>query len=218
MQEVNHCSLSSFLQSRWLCVSTLTDSWSHRRLILWEMVSQTQPHAQTLLPLYFWCDANFGVILILVWYQFCDTNMWCQLWCVGYLKPLYLTETLYHFGDNDRDSWAELFSLYRLPPYDLPRLQPVLSFGLAGPGTGVPFHIHGPTFAETIYGRKVRTPASKPYVKDVDTQVVSYLYQYSIEVNYSHFSLITCSCRQQQVVKTRCWVPYCANLVSFSVT
>ena len=24
-----------------------------------------------------------------------------------------------------------------------------------GPGTGVPFHIHGPTFAETIWGRKV---------------------------------------------------------------
>ena len=24
-----------------------------------------------------------------------------------------------------------------------------------GPGTGVPFHVHGPTFAETIYGRKV---------------------------------------------------------------
>ena len=26
---------------------------------------------------------------------------------------------------------------------------------LAGPGSGVPFHIHGPTFAETIFGRKV---------------------------------------------------------------
>lgn len=169
------------------------------------MVSQTQSHVQTLLPLYFWCDTNFGVIPSFV----------CRL----YLKPLYLTETLYHFGDNDRDSWAELFSLYRLPPYDLPGLQPVLSFGLAGPGTGVPFHIHGPTFAETIYGRKVRTPASKPYMEDgVDTHVVSYLYQYSIEVNYSHFSLITCNCRQQPVVKTRCWVPYSAYLVSFSVT
>ena len=29
-----------------------------------------------------------------------------------------------------------------------------MSFGLAGPGTGVPFHFHGPGFAETIYGRK----------------------------------------------------------------
>ena len=26
---------------------------------------------------------------------------------------------------------------------------------ITGPGTGVPFHTHGPTFAETIYGRKV---------------------------------------------------------------
>jgi len=25
----------------------------------------------------------------------------------------------------------------------------------AGPGTGVPFHFHGPGFAEVIYGRKV---------------------------------------------------------------
>ena len=24
-----------------------------------------------------------------------------------------------------------------------------------GPGSGVPFHTHGPTFAETVYGRKV---------------------------------------------------------------
>lgn len=30
-----------------------------------------------------------------------------------------------------------------------------LSVLFTGPGTGVPFHIHGPTFAETIYGRKV---------------------------------------------------------------
>ena len=27
------------------------------------------------------------------------------------------TDTLYHFGDNDRDSWHELFSQYLLPPY-----------------------------------------------------------------------------------------------------
>lgn len=63
-------------------------------------------------------------------------------------------ETLYHFGDNDREGWKHLFSLYKLPPFTLNGLKPVLSFGLAGPGTGVPFHIHGPTFAETIFGRK----------------------------------------------------------------
>ena len=63
-------------------------------------------------------------------------------------------ETLYYFGDNDWEQWAELFSLYHLPSYSVPGLEPVLSFGLAGPGTGVPFHIHGPAFAETLFGRK----------------------------------------------------------------
>ena len=47
-------------------------------------------------------------------------------------KFFFPPETLYHFGDNDREGWAELFSLYQLPPYELPGLQPVLSFGLAG--------------------------------------------------------------------------------------
>ena len=27
---------------------------------------------------------------------------------------------------------------------------------VTGPGSGVAFHFHGPTFAETIYGRKVK--------------------------------------------------------------
>lgn len=75
-----------------------------------------------------------------------------------YMRPQHLktlgNETFYHFGDNDRERWDPLFSLYQLPPYQLPNKEPVLSFGLAGPGTGVPFHIHGPTFAETIFGRK----------------------------------------------------------------
>ena len=30
---------------------------------------------------------------------------------------------------------------------------------IAGPGSGVAFHFHGPTFAETIYGRKVKAVA-----------------------------------------------------------
>ncbi len=45
---------------------------------------------------------------------------------------LPLTETLYHFGDNDRERWDPLFSLYQLPPLTLPNKDPVLSFGLAG--------------------------------------------------------------------------------------
>lgn len=30
-----------------------------------------------------------------------------------------------------------------------------LGFGIAGAGTGVPFHFHGPGFAEVIHGHKV---------------------------------------------------------------
>ena len=41
-------------------------------------------------------------------------------------------ETLYYFGDNNREGWDSLFSLYHLPPYHLPGMSPVLSFGMAG--------------------------------------------------------------------------------------
>ena len=41
-------------------------------------------------------------------------------------------ETLYLFGDNDREAWSELFSAYRLPPYSLPGMSAELSFGIAG--------------------------------------------------------------------------------------
>lgn len=48
------------------------------------------------------------------------------------IQPDYYAETFYHFGDNDRERWDSLFSLYQLPPYQLPGQEPVLSFGLAG--------------------------------------------------------------------------------------
>ena len=66
----------------------------------------------------------------------------------------YPAETFYFFGDNDVVEWKELLDEYKLPPFKLPMYHAALSFGLAGPGTGVPFHFHGPGFAETIYGRK----------------------------------------------------------------
>ncbi|XP_059090818.1 jmjC domain-containing protein 8-like [Tigriopus californicus] len=63
-------------------------------------------------------------------------------------------ETFYFFGDNDVEEWKDVLDEYQLPPYSLPLHTHALSFGLAGPGTGVPFHFHGPGFAETLYGRK----------------------------------------------------------------
>ena len=64
------------------------------------------------------------------------------------------SETFYFFGDNDVTEWKDLLDEYIQPPLKLPLHTAALSFGLAGPGSGVPFHFHGPGFAETIYGRK----------------------------------------------------------------
>ncbi|XP_059203070.1 jmjC domain-containing protein 8 [Centropristis striata] len=64
------------------------------------------------------------------------------------------SETLYFFGDNNFTEWQSLFELYESPPYVLPHTGGAYSFGIAGAGTGVPFHWHGPGFSEVIYGRK----------------------------------------------------------------
>ena len=59
--------------------------------------------------------------------------------------------TFYHFGDNDYESFKPLFDMYEIP-FERPG---TISWGLAAGSTGVPFHTHGPVFAEVIYGRKV---------------------------------------------------------------
>ncbi|XP_063040226.1 jmjC domain-containing protein 8 [Engraulis encrasicolus] len=64
------------------------------------------------------------------------------------------SETLYFFGDNNFTEWEALFDEYHAPPYKIPHTNPAYSFGIAGPGTGVPFHWHGPGYSEVIYGRK----------------------------------------------------------------
>ncbi|KAE9554676.1 hypothetical protein FO519_002086 [Halicephalobus sp. NKZ332] len=63
-------------------------------------------------------------------------------------------ETLYLFGDIDQTIWQPLLAEYKLPSWTLPNFEPALSFGIAGAGTGVPFHFHGPGFAEIIHGSK----------------------------------------------------------------
>ncbi|KAH7724535.1 Protein C27F2.9 [Aphelenchoides avenae] len=63
-------------------------------------------------------------------------------------------ETLYLFGDIDQETWKPLLSSYKQPEWKVPRHEPALSFGIAGAGTGVPFHFHGPGFAEVIHGSK----------------------------------------------------------------
>ncbi|KAM9471603.1 jmjC domain-containing protein 8 [Salvelinus alpinus] len=64
------------------------------------------------------------------------------------------SDTLYFFGDNNFTEWHSLFENYKAPCYMLPHTTGAYSFGIAGPGTGVPFHWHGPGYSEVIYGRK----------------------------------------------------------------
>ena len=80
-------------------------------------------------------------------------------------NSMIFAETFYFFGDNDVVEWEDFFAEYKQPPYKLPMHSAALSFGVAGPGTGVPFHFHGPGFAETLFGRKrwfLTQPEFKP--------------------------------------------------------
>ncbi|XP_067931520.1 jmjC domain-containing protein 8-like [Watersipora subatra] len=86
------------------------------------------------------------------------------------LKPQDLdtlgNETFYWFGDNNHTEWKELFDLYKKPHLSLPGKEGMYSFGMAGAGTGVPFHWHGPGFGEVVYGRKrwfLFPPDKMPY-------------------------------------------------------
>ncbi|XP_069066650.1 jmjC domain-containing protein 8 isoform X3 [Pleurodeles waltl] len=63
-------------------------------------------------------------------------------------------DTLYFFGDNNFTEWGSLFQKYSPPPFRIPGTTGAYSFGVAGSGTGVPFHWHGPGFSEVIFGRK----------------------------------------------------------------
>uniref|UniRef100_A0A915DI89 JmjC domain-containing protein n=1 Tax=Ditylenchus dipsaci TaxID=166011 RepID=A0A915DI89_9BILA len=63
-------------------------------------------------------------------------------------------ETLYLFGDIDQTIWKPLLDQYNPPKWTVPGHEAALSFGIAGAGTGVPFHFHGPGFGEVIHGSK----------------------------------------------------------------
>ncbi|XP_050824367.1 jmjC domain-containing protein 8 isoform X2 [Gopherus flavomarginatus] len=66
----------------------------------------------------------------------------------------YHKDTLYFFGDNNFTEWGSLFQKYMPPPFQIPGTSGAYSFGIAGSGSGVPFHWHGPGYSEVIFGRK----------------------------------------------------------------
>ncbi|KAM6080677.1 jmjC domain-containing protein 8 isoform 2-T2 [Theristicus caerulescens] len=66
----------------------------------------------------------------------------------------YRKDTLYFFGDNNFTEWGPLLQRYVPPAFRIPGTSPAYSFGIAGSGSGVPFHWHGPGFSEVIFGRK----------------------------------------------------------------
>ena len=45
---------------------------------------------------------------------------------------LFVSETLYFFGDNNFTEWHALFDEYNAPPYKIPYTSPAYSFGIAG--------------------------------------------------------------------------------------
>ncbi|XP_039102553.1 jmjC domain-containing protein 8 isoform X2 [Hyaena hyaena] len=68
-------------------------------------------------------------------------------------------DTLYFFGDNNFSEWASLFQHYSPPPFSLLGTTAAYSFGVAGAGSGVPFHWHGPGFSERWF---LYPPAKTP--------------------------------------------------------
>jgi hypothetical protein len=102
-----------------------------------------------------------------------------------HLKPQNLStlgnETLYLFGDIDQSLWKPLLDAYKLPLWTVPNHDPALSFGIAGSGTGVPFHFHGPGFAEIIHGSKrwfLQPFNERPYFNPDKSSLDWYLNEY----------------------------------------
>lgn len=91
-------------------------------------------------------------------YSYCKVDVSFQEYVENLMKPqcpkTLGSDTLYFFGDNNFTEWSSLFRKYSAPPFGLPGTAGAYSFGIAGAGTGVPFHWHGPGYSEVVYGRK----------------------------------------------------------------
>ena len=111
---------------------------------------------------------------------------------VSYLSDIMLpppvvrlgNTTWYHFGNNDHESWTDLFDCYLNPEQFMS--DPSFfsySFGMGASGSGVPFHTHGPVFNEVIFGRKrwwLKPPGVEPLMHP-DESAMQWLF-----THYSH--------------------------------
>ncbi|KAJ8908961.1 hypothetical protein NDN08_005661 [Rhodosorus marinus] len=114
------------------------------------------------------------------------------------------TDTWYWFGNNDHDEWAEFFSAYVLPPF-ADESKSALSFGIGAKNSGVPFHVHGRVFAETIVGRKrwlLLPPGRRPKF-DGEKSTASWLTT-NLRNNVKHTELLRnvldCTVSQSEVI------------------
>ncbi|KAJ1631690.1 hypothetical protein T492DRAFT_993778 [Pavlovales sp. CCMP2436] len=89
------------------------------------------------------------------------------------------SDSLYYWFGEHTEEWTPLLALYDYAPLlaTLPPLlpsdssglfgqrKPALSFGVGGLASGVPFHMHGPGFSETLHGAKrwLFFPSEPPY-------------------------------------------------------
>lgn len=87
------------------------------------------------------------------------------------------SDTWYLFGDLDPETWRPLTERYRPPPYVPPGASVALAFGLGAPGSGVPFHVHGPGFAEALVGtrRWFLTPPDRKPAFDPERSTLAWL-------------------------------------------
>ena len=80
-----------------------------------------------------------------------------------YLKPIKSNQKAdkiwYWFGDNDHEAFGDFFPAFKRASLIGKKYVPesasvAYSYGIGGPLSGVPYHIHGPGWSESIYGRK----------------------------------------------------------------
>jgi len=98
-----------------------------------------------------------------------------------YLKPIRphqrADKIWYWFGDNDHDGFGVFFPAFKRASLIGKKYVPesasvAYSFGVGGPLSGVPYHIHGPGWSESIYGRKkwfVSPPMFEPVFNGNET-------------------------------------------------